>query len=77
MVPGEDRTQQQVTPSHPRQSWVPWPQPVLEAAQLGHAPVVDDLGAPPRFSPISFDGLCALACVLSVLQNYYMSHSSD
>jgi len=44
-------------------SQVIWPQSVLGPAQLGHAPVVEYPGAPPRFSPIAFDQFSAFPSV--------------
>lgn len=44
----------------PRCSGVTWPQSVLGSAQLGQAPVVDYLGASPRFAQISFNRFRAL-----------------
>lgn len=68
MVPGADRTDLRVAPSPtPECSWVTWPQSVLGSPQLGHAPVVDNLGAPlDSLRSLLIGSVLSLRCVFSL-----------
>lgn len=71
VVPGGDRTGQQAAPpppldEHSKCSWGTRLQYVLGSAQLGHAPVADYHGSPPRSSQISLMSSCSPFSVLSL-----------